>query len=336
MNARLISRTLTFAAALALPFGLNAEETATALKFSDPSRPGTLRIAVARGEIHVEGADTTEVVVKSEAQRQGSRTRKDGLRVLTESASFSLSEKDNVITLDGSADGWMSAPSDFNITVPRNTNVVITNATGGDIACAGVSGDLEIKSLHGEVRLKDLMGGAVVDTMNGEISATIKQVQPGKALSFTSMNGEVIVKVPADTKANVRLRTQNGSILTDFDEKALVTKIESVSGQRRRQGGRDVLPPEVREAVREAARAGAAAAKEAAAALREAAQAAREGAGHEDGDATPPVAPRPPVPPSIPTLSGGKLVSGALNGGGTEIAIATMNGDVTLRQLEKE
>ena len=41
----------------------------------------------------------------------------------------------------------------------------------------------------------------------------------------------------------------------------------------------------------------------------------------------------PPMPP-IPTISGGKLVTGTLNGGGPEISVATMNGDVTLRQLE--
>ena len=38
----------------------------------------------------------------------------------------------------------------------------------------------------------------------------------------------------------------------------------------------------------------------------------------------------------IPTLTGGKLVTGTLNGGGPEISVATMNGDVTLRQLEKK
>jgi hypothetical protein len=45
------------------------------------------------------------------------------------------------------------------------------------------------------------------------------------------------------------------------------------------------------------------------------------------------MAPVPPMPP-IPPVTGGKLVTGTLNGGGPEIAVATMNGDVTLRQSE--
>jgi hypothetical protein len=40
-----------------------------------------------------------------------------------------------------------------------------------------------------------------------------------------------------------------------------------------------------------------------------------------------------PFPPVLPSISGGKVVSGALNGGGPEIQIATMNGTITLRKM---
>jgi len=45
-----------------------------------------------------------------------------------------------------------------------------------------------------------------------------------------------------------------------------------------------------------------------------------------------------PMPPKIavPTITGGKLVTGTLNGGGPEISVATMNGDVVLRKLESK
>ncbi|MEO7598322.1 MAG: hypothetical protein ABIV50_05290, partial [Opitutus sp.] len=41
--------------------------------------------------------------------------------------------------------------------------------------------------------------------------------------------------------------------------------------------------------------------------------------------------PVPPTPP-LPPMTGGKIVTGTLNGGGPEIRITTMNGDVTLRR----
>jgi hypothetical protein len=45
-----------------------------------------------------------------------------------------------------------------------------------------------------------------------------------------------------------------------------------------------------------------------------------------------PRGPHPPLPPIIPAIAGGKVVSGTLNGGGIEIQVTTMNGDITLRK----
>ncbi len=340
MKTLIFRRPLIIITALALA-GITtacAEENASTIKFSNPSKPGTLKVVVARGDIHIQGANRPDVIVKSEAQSQN-RPRKDGLRVLTESSTYSVDEKDNVITLDASSNGIMGGAADFDVTVPQGTSVVVLNSLGGDVTCRNIAGDIEIKTLHGEVKLVDIGGGAVVDTLNGEIVASVHELHNGKALSFTSMNGEVKLQVAPDAKANVRLRTQNGTILTDFDEKALVTKVENLPGGMH-QRGHAVFTPEVREAFREAARAGAIAAQHAAAAVREAAQAAKEGAEEQMGDddktgarAVPPMPPIPPVLPSIPPVTGGKLVSGTLNGGGAEINVTTMNGDITLRQL---
>ena len=74
------------------------------------------------------------------------------------------------------------------------------------------------------------------------------------------------------------------------------------------------------------------AAHEAALAAHDAARAAKE---ESDEVAIAPVAPIPPLPP-LPPMTGGKIVTGTLNGGGPEIRIATMNGDVTLRRIEEK
>ncbi len=341
------SRSLTLVGlALALLASVRAEETTSTIKFSDPSKPGTVKIAVARGDLHIRGGNDAAVVIKSEAQSRSRPARKDGLRVLTEAASFSLSEKDNVITLDAVSDGWMGSPADFHITVPTNTSIAIANSYGGDITCAAITGDVEIKSMNGQVRLEDLAGGTLVETMNGEIKATVRELHDNKPLSFSSMNGEVQLRLASDAKANIRLRTQNGTIATDFDAKALVTQVESApSGWQNSRKGMHVFTPEIREAIRDAARAGAEVARQAAEAAKEAADAAREGLDLPDDDsnaarkhaparlAKMPKPPAPPTPP-IPTVTGGKLVTGTLNGGGTEINVATMNGDVTIRRID--
>ena len=337
---RLYSSFLCAAAlALLLFSAARAEESTTSIKFSDPTKPGTLKIILAHGDLRIKGDDTTDIAVTSEAKPVTQAPRKDGLRVITAASSFGLTEKNNIVTLDALSDGWAGNSSDFRVTVPRATNIIVANSYGGDIDCTGVSGDLEIKSMNGEVKLDGIAGGVIVDTMNGEIRASVRELKTGKPLSFTSMNGEVVIRLPAETKANVRLRTQNGTILTDFDEKSLVTKTESAprNGRQSRNRSNSGTNADINSAVREAVQASVEAAREVASAAREAAHAAREAAddARGSGTAVPPVPPVPPMPP-IPPVTGGKLVTGTLNGGGPEISVASMNGDVTLRQLDSK
>src|SRR5205814_2039810 len=157
-------------------------DSSSTIKFSDPSKPGTVKINLGRGELTVQGADTNEVTVKSDAKATTSKPRKDGLRVISAASSFAFSEKDNVVTIEsGPADFGRSGGGDFRVTVPRNTNVVVQNSWGGgSVKCSNLSGDIEINNMHGEIRLDDVSGGIVVGTMNGEIRATIRELREGK------------------------------------------------------------------------------------------------------------------------------------------------------------
>jgi hypothetical protein len=335
---------LAAAFAVVLLTASRAEDDATSIKFSDPSKPGTLKIAVSHGDILVHGDDTDEVTVRSSVPPEQKQPRRDGLRVLTSAASYSLTEKNNTITLSHGSGAWPGSSSDFEVTVPRNTNIVISNAIGGDLEITGVSGDLEVKSLNGSVSLHEVSGGALVETMNGEIDLEIATLVENKPISLTSMNGEVTVHLPVDAKANVHLRTHNGSILTDFEEDRLVTKTTTAKRTAPlRNGNTSFNSDEIRATVQAAVRVGVEAAREASRAAREAVREARRAhAGDDDYaeedvvvdlDENNPNPPLPPIPP-LPPVTGGKIVTGTLNGGGPELRITTMNGDVTLRKTE--
>ena len=330
----------------------NDEGTApapTSLKFSDPAKPGKIKLRVMWGDVTITGTDAPEVTIVSNIKNKNAvEKRADGLRRLDSEVTYTAKEKDNVITIELSGDNFVPAASGATlaITTPRATSVVVENSLGGSVDVKNLVGDVEIRSLNGEVTLDRISGSALVETMNGEIHATFLKVAEGKPLSFTSMNGEIEVRIPADTKANVRLRTQNGGVYTDFDEKALVTKTEAARGHVSSHvrvvtsNGKSTSEVEsdwhndVKEAIREAAQAGAEAARGAAQAAREAAHAAREGIAEANGTPIPPMPPMPPMPHAMPSMSGGKVVSGPLNGGGPEIQIATMNGTITLRKME--
>jgi hypothetical protein len=337
MKTSLLIRLLILSATVAALPHAQAEEATGEIKFSDPSKPGTLKIYLTRGELRVRGGDSPTVTIKSDAKSPRSNTRKDGLRELAPSSSYNLTEKDNVITLDASGDLARSS-SYFNVTVPRSTSLMVSSTLVGEINCIDVNGDLEIKNTNGRIKLEGVMGSALVETTNGEVSADVRALHEGKPLSFTSMNGGIVIRVPADANANVRLRTQNGAILTDFDEKALVTKAESAGRslpkiKQSLENADSDLSGEIQSVVREAVKVGMEATREAILVARDAAAAARdsiqESRGNSDGSPRTPRPPRTPLPP----MTGGKIVTGTLNRGGPEIQAATLNGEVKLLKL---
>lgn len=327
------------AAAGAVPT-LHAEDdsaTTARVKFSNPSKPGTFKCTLPWAEVRVTGTDDSEIVVLSSLNQKGkAEVDSDGFRRLDEELSFELLERDNVVSLVISGDNpWAAHGTEFEIRVPRNTNLNLRTEAGGDIQVADVQGDIEIKSSNGEVQLENV-SNASVETMNGEISATFSKA-PTKAVSLTSMNGEIDLRLPSDTKANLRMRTHNGSIRTNFPEQLLQARTENAA----RTGARTPVAEAIHEAVaaaHEDQRAARDAAREAEATARAAARAAIASANSAPRGTPAPTPPTPPVaprPPRVPHF-GGKTVAGELNGGGVDIALTSMNGTITLRQYRRE
>ncbi len=331
------TRLLFAAAALALTTAATRAEQST-FKFADPSQPGRLTVHIARGELQVVGADVDEVTVRTDAERASKKgeRRDDGLRVLSSNTSYQMEQADNHMTLTYGLTDWGQA-AEFIIEVPRNTALDLRTNYGGEIEVEDVDGNVTIQSLNGEIDLKNLGGGAIIESMNGEISASFHQVTAGNPIAISTMNGEVQVRLPADAAANVRFRSQNGTILTDFDDDVLVTT--TTSGPAFAPGMKEEFAQAAREMAQEAAEVARQVAEEVRVAVEE-----MRANGDLDGDddtvvlaPKAPRAPRAPRVPSIPAISGGKVISGTLNDAGeanADVQIATMNGDIIVRKLD--
>jgi hypothetical protein len=325
MNATLPARLLRFlllTSLAAAPLARAAEDegTSATVKLSAPGKPACLVVDMPWADIRITGTDGDTITVQSSLTQKKRQPAKPGtLRRLDSEVSFELTEKDNTVVLALAGDNpWGGRDAEFKVSVPRHMALNLKIDAGGSLQVRGVEGDLEINNVNGEVRLEGLAGAAVINTLNGEVRAIYAKV-PEKPISITSMNGEVDLRLPAATKANIRLRTHNGAILTDFPEDVLKTKTE---------GGSAGKGYSYSYGSSETARAAAAAAADAA---RAAVEISREVAREVQREAAPraPKAPRAPVPP----ITGGKLVTGTLNGGGIDIKVSTMNGEITLRQV---
>jgi hypothetical protein len=186
------------------------------IPFSDPSRPKMVQVSLVDGSIHVHGYDGADVQVEPRGHRSSRDSRRaDGMRRIYPSNSGVLAEEqDNVIRIKPDmANGGGGA---LDILVPRSVSLQLKTVNGGDISVEGVSGELDVNNTNGAVKLTDVSGAVVAHATNGKVLVTFDRVMPNKPMSFSSVNGTVDVTLPSDFRANVRLKTQNGSIYSDF------------------------------------------------------------------------------------------------------------------------
>jgi hypothetical protein len=106
---------------------------------------------------------------------------------------------------------------DLTIQVPYKTSLQLQGHQGGDITVTGVEGELDVTNFSGSVFLMDVSGSAIANSYNGEVKAVFKKINPDEPMSFTTWNGDIDVTLPSSAKANMKLKSDRGSVYTDFD-----------------------------------------------------------------------------------------------------------------------
>lgn len=201
---------------LAVTAAAPAQETTGArvvVPSSNTSRARVIKVTTVNAGITVRTHSGTDVIVETE----GGRNRRlpdrtpDGLHRIDLPRDLSVSEDGDVINVRGPVNGGPIV-----LTVPMNTSVQL-KSVGGSIRVDGVHGEVDASTTNARIEVMNISGTIVADTTNGSITASMDQVDPSKPISFSSVNGSIHVTLPADLKANVKLRTLNGSAWSDFE-----------------------------------------------------------------------------------------------------------------------
>ena len=200
---------------LALSVAAVAADRVTAA-FSDPSRPGLLKVNLINGSIRVKGYSGKEVIVEARtSNRDSERESREGLRrIPMTSSGLELQEENNVMSVGV---GVPNRTVDLDIQTPVRTSLKLRTINDGEIRVEGVQGEIEVNDINGSVTLTNVSGSAVAHALNGRVTATFAQVDPQKPMSFSSLNGDIDVTLPATIKANVKLKSDHGEVFSDFD-----------------------------------------------------------------------------------------------------------------------
>jgi hypothetical protein len=253
---------LILAAALSVPAQEAGAERAV-VPLTNPAKACLVKAALMRGSITVKGYEGKDVIVearprekalleegerepgqkyfvladrqaKQKEREQEARDKAAGLKLYEVTTSgLTIEEEDNVVDIE--VESWKRTV-DLNIQVPFGSSLDLENQMGGDIVVEKVSGEIEVENMNGRIKLNDISGTVIANTMNGEILVTFAKVSPGKPMSFSTMNGDVDITLPADVKATLKMKSEQGRIYSDFDISLTKTPQRREEDQRKEGG----------------------------------------------------------------------------------------------------
>ena len=185
---------------------------------SDPARPALIDVSLVQGSITVRGANRKDVLVVARAETDRPSRRLDpgatGMRRIPQTAGFRITEDANRVKV---ASDTPNRSISFEIEAPSRTNLKLQTVNGGEILVENIDGDLDVSNVNGGITLNSVAGSVNAETTNGSVRATMTRVAAERTMAFTSLNGTVDVTLPPATRANLRMRSDNGDVYSDFD-----------------------------------------------------------------------------------------------------------------------
>ncbi len=190
------------------------------IPLSKPGEVGTLEVDQIYGGTKVIGYDGQEIIVTAKQRKMKSTVSMEGglRKIQNNSMALEAEESDNYVQIEAqnhSRGG--SRVMNLEIKVPRNFNLKLSSINDGAIWVENINGEMEISNVNNDITMNLVSGSAVVDTVNGKITATFNEVNPDGQMIFTSFNENVDVTLPSDVRADFKMRTVNGEIFTGFD-----------------------------------------------------------------------------------------------------------------------
>ena len=217
MKSILLTITLILLIALG---GANGQDKGEMLiPLSNPGTKGDLRVSVKRGSITVTGANRQDVLIKYQAleSKHGDNNTdrtKDGLqRISSGSIDLEVGENGNKVSVI--SDSWNKGIA-LIIEVPKTFDLNLDTYNGGFIKVDNIMGEVILENYNGEITAKGISGSVSANTYNGEIIIELLKVSPDVPMSFSTYNGDVDITLPSSSKADFKLKTNQGEIYSGF------------------------------------------------------------------------------------------------------------------------
>ncbi|SCB73216.1 hypothetical protein GA0116948_10193 [Chitinophaga costaii] len=169
-----------------------------------PGKPWRLEVGLYEGDISIQGYAGNEIVIDAVFPPKNS-----GERIEVQKGDDGLIKISTPL---------LSPRCVLKLKIPeKNVAVKLGTVLNGNIELSGVQGNVEVDNVSGNLLLTGISGTVLANTVNGNVTVKMTSVKPGTPLTFSSVSGAIDVSLPANINADVRLKSDIGTLTSDFD-----------------------------------------------------------------------------------------------------------------------
>lgn len=185
------------------------------------SAAGRVSIQNINGDVQIAVWDQNTVKVDA-VKRAYQRERLDEVKIVVENTADSVRIKTDYPegnqTFTDRAPRRYNNPAtvDYTLTIPRKARLDSAELVNGSLEIEGAEGDIKAASVNGQLKASGLTGEVKLSTVNGGVEATMTRLDDAKTVTLNSVNGPILLIIPANASAQIKASTVHGGITNDF------------------------------------------------------------------------------------------------------------------------
>jgi DUF4097 and DUF4098 domain-containing protein YvlB len=105
---------------------------------------------------------------------------------------------------------------EYHVHVPYRVLLGSIGTVNGSVLVRGVDGGGDLRSVNGNVEVLNSAGRFSAKTTNGNLRLELRQVLDGAPMNLETVNGSVVLGLPSDAKANLKVLSMNGEFYSEL------------------------------------------------------------------------------------------------------------------------
>lgn len=199
---------------------LQAQEREHKTKLAN-TKDKKVTIEMAGSNVKIEGYAGDEVIIVASSGVEAAPERAKGLKPLYSTGvdntglGLSVTSEANGVKIEK----VMRKDAKYTIRLPKNVALLFqeTNWQSSKLNISGMDGDLEIRTNGADINLNNVTGPIVANTTSGNVNVVFSGLNQSKPTAISSISGEIDITLPGTAKSDMKLRSINGEMYTDFD-----------------------------------------------------------------------------------------------------------------------